>query len=92
MSDIVLTLWESSLKGVVREAKFTRLCFGRTYVYVLTHACVLPVCQTRTLWLTGLKENLWHEILLLCVSHVKNQSLCCIKIFLILFLPIYYVH
>ena len=40
MSDIVLNLWESSLKGVVREAKFTRLCFGRTYMYVLTHACV----------------------------------------------------
>ena len=40
MSEIVVTLWESSLKGVVREAKFTRLCFGRMYVYVLTHACV----------------------------------------------------
>ena len=81
MSDIVLTLWESSLKGVVREAKFTRLCFGRTYVYVLTHACVLPVCQTRTLWLTGLKENLWHEILLLCDSHVKTNHCVVLKYF-----------
>ena len=27
MSDIALILWESSLKGVVREAKFTQLYF-----------------------------------------------------------------
>ena len=68
MSDIVLILWESCLKGVVKEAKFTRFCFGRTYWCV----CAARVPNENPL-AHRLKGNLWHEIHLLCVCFVKTN-------------------
>ena len=66
ISDIVLILWESCLKGVVREAKFTRFCFGRMCLCV----CAARVPNENPL-AHCLKGYSWHEIRLLRVCFVK---------------------
>ena len=90
-------LWESCLKGVVREAKFTRLFF---WAYVLMCVCVcvcvyvrvcvcVRVCARMCMarvpnevpLAQGLKGNSWHEITLDVCVYCVKSNIFVLKHF-----------